>query len=966
MCAACWGRESAVTTFRMPVGPAATVWAKSRRSDDGWLSLWRHLDDTAAVAGRLWDEWLPESVRRLIGEGVPGGKDDGRALTVWLAGVHDIGKATPAFAIQVDGLARRMREHGLQMRVDPDRKLAPHATAGHLLLEKWLCTVHGWDECDAQQFAVIVGGHHGVPPEYGGLVEARRRPSLLGHAADQALWQEVQCQLLDRAAGLAGVRDRLPGWRGVRLTQPVQALLTAVVIVADWIASNDELFPYEQIDTNEWDRIDAAWRCLDLPRPWRAVPVTSSPEALFRSRFDLLHDAVMRPVQRAVIEMAQSMEEPGLLLVEAPMGEGKTEAALAAAEVLAARSGAGGCFVALPTRATSDAMFERVLAWLRRVPDADPARPALSVALAHGKARLNEQFEALLRAGRSVSVDLDGDRARQELAAHQWLIGRKKSTLSSFVVGTIDQLLFSALKARHVVLRHLGLAGKVVIIDEAHAYDVYMSAYLDRALEWLGSYRVPVVILSATLPSDRRKAMVKAYDRGRSGPMDRPRRSSRRTTASGGGNDAYASLDGDVGYPVLVASSAVGNPQIRVTEPSSRAVTVSLEPLPDELAVLAQLLRVELADGGCALVIRNTVRRVQETARFLRDSLGEVPVSVAHSRFLAPDRSVNDRMLQDLFGPPSRGGTRGRPRPHRHLVVASQVAEQSLDIDFDLLITDLAPVDLILQRLGRLHRHHRANRPGRLREARCFITGVDWAATPPEPAPASVLVYDRYLLLRSLAVVLSHLEERKPLLLPLHIAPLVQEAYSDREVGPKAWADEMAAARDAFMRRQREKQRKARDFILDPPGKAGDPLIGWLRANAGDIGDDEPRGRAQVRDTPAETVEVVVVVRRADGTLITPPWLERSAGLEVPADSRPSRALAKVISSCTLALPAPLCDLSVIEELERRGDFPAWRQDPWLEGQLVLILDEDGNTELARYSLHYDRWIGLEVARHED
>ena len=120
-----------------------------------------------------------------------------------------------------------------------------------------------------------------------------------------------------------------------------------------------------------------------------------------------------------------------------------------------------------------------------------------------------------MKVGRSVGIELDGEPQTRELAAHRWLSGRKKALLSSFVVGTIDQLLFAALKSRHLALRHLGLAGKVVIIDEAHAYDVYMSQYLDRALEWLAAYRVPTIVLSATLPGRRRKEMLQAYERGR-------------------------------------------------------------------------------------------------------------------------------------------------------------------------------------------------------------------------------------------------------------------------------------------------------------------------------------------------------------------------------------------------------------------------------------------------------------------
>ena len=237
--------------------------------------------------------------------------------------------------------------------------------------------------------------------------------------------------------------------------------------------------------------------------------MTSPVDSLFRNRFRLTPEQQPYPVQAAAVQIALGMADPGLMIIEAPMGEGKTEAALAAAEILAATTGAGGCFLALPTRATSDAAFPRMLNWLERVPDADRERGALAVGLAHGKARFHTDFQDLMKVGRSVGIELDGEPQTRELAAHRWLSGRKKALLSSFVVGTIDQLLFAALKSRHLALRHLGLAGKVVIIDEAHAYDVYMSQYLDRALEWLAAYRVPTIVLSATLPGRRRKEMLR-------------------------------------------------------------------------------------------------------------------------------------------------------------------------------------------------------------------------------------------------------------------------------------------------------------------------------------------------------------------------------------------------------------------------------------------------------------------------
>lgn len=186
-------------------GPARSVWAKHDRDGGGWLPLWRHLEDCAAVAGLLWDEWVPASVRGLIAGVLPGGEADARALVVWLAGVHDIGKTTPTFACQVDDLAEVMRDQGLEMRsaaaMGPDRRLAPHGLAGQVLLGEWLEERHGWAAGRTGQFTVAVGGHHGVPPEHGQIKALYEHEELLrtpgpgggcGGGSRRSCWMRVR------------------------------------------------------------------------------------------------------------------------------------------------------------------------------------------------------------------------------------------------------------------------------------------------------------------------------------------------------------------------------------------------------------------------------------------------------------------------------------------------------------------------------------------------------------------------------------------------------------------------------------------------------------------------------------------------------------------------------------------------------------------------------------------------------
>ncbi|MER7987706.1 type I-E CRISPR-associated protein Cse1/CasA [Streptomyces noursei] len=950
-------------TFAHLSAAAGSTWAKHDRRTDSWMPLWRHMADSGAIAGLLWETWIPRSLKELVAEALPGGEADALTLVQFLASAHDSGKATPAFACQVESLAARMRDAGLDMLLareyGQDRRLAPHGLAGQLLLQEWMEERFGLRGRVSGQFAVVAGGHHGTPPDHQQIHDLQLRPHLLRHPGPSEVeWCRVQYELMDGCAAAVGATERLPEWRGVRLPQPVQVILTAVVIVADWIASSPELFPY---DPETWQprgpvgerrRLQAAWQGLDLPEAWAPQESREAAEQLFAQRFPKLNGAVIRPVQAEAVRMARAMPSPGLLVIEAPMGEGKTEAAFAAAEVLAARSGAGGVLVALPTRATGDAMFPRLLDWLDRLPgaeDADGGRR--SVVLAHAKAALNERWAGLLREGQRsiVAVDLDGTEHWGEgrtkpagLHAHQWLRGRKKQLLASFAVATIDQVLFAGLKTRHLALRHLAVAGKVVVIDEVHAYDAYMGRYLDRVLEWLAAYRVPVVLLSATLPADRRRALVAAY-------------------SGSAGDEVETAADA---YPLITAVSP-GHPVLSAypVAASGRRTQVMLERLDDDLDALADRLEQELADGGCALVVRNTVDRVLATADVLRERLGNEAVTVTHSRFLAADRAAKDADLLRRFG------RAGQERPRRHVVVASQVLEQSLDVDFDLLVTDLAPVDLVLQRMGRLHRHPR-RRPSRLAQARCLITGVkDWQADPPLAVEGTRAVYrSEYNLLHSAAVLGPYLDG-DPLELPDAISPVVQAAYGDDRVGPTAWAEQLSEARVAHERLLVEKREQAGGFLLDPVRRPGRPVYGWLEAAAGDV-DDSPAGRAQVRDSE-ETLEVLVVQRHADGRLTTVPWLDDGAeggrgGLELPTDFPPSRRAAEAVAASALTLPVRFSKRwmidRTIEELERFL-VPAWqtKECPWLDGELILALDADCQSHLAGFVLSYSRADGLRV-----
>lgn len=950
----------------------AVAWAKSSPHQDPerWLPLWQHLDDTADVAGFLWDDWVAPSVRATISTGLPGGLDDGRRLLTWLAGAHDVGKASPAFAVQVGALSNRMTRLGMRVGefVVADRAKLRHEVAGAAALDRWLQT-HGTLDIDQRaQLTTVLAAHHG------GFHTRRAVREPRGHLLGGGRWDAVRDALLDRAAARAGILDRLDAWGAVRLPQVAVHLLTGVVIMADWIASDEETFPLLPLDDapppappipGPSPRSLEAWRYVRLSDRWAPVAPDSDVASVFRDRFPGTGEGP-RPIQAAVAELAATMPAPGLVVVEAPMGVGKTEAAFLAAETLASRTGSSGVAWALPTQATSNAMFSRMHAWTRRLPS--PGGGRQSIALVHGKAALNDEYTdlRLRRLSRVYDEEPQARGARTriddrlDVAADEWTTGRKRAALSTFVVGTIDQVLFGALVARHLVLRQLAFAGKVVVIDEVHSADVYMSTFLDRALEWLGAAGAPVVLLSATLPAARRADLYIAYERGR-------------RARSGLAGDrwvdaARTALDGDIGYPAVIATGA-HLPAISVHPSPGPGSAVHVHRLDDDTDSLVALLTDRLRDGGCAVVVRDTVRRAQQTARDLAARLPDVDVTVGHAQYLAGTRAANDAALLRRFGPHGPGVD----RPTRHVVVATQVVEQSLDVDFDLMVTDLAPVDLVLQRLGRLHRHRRADRPPAVREPHCYVTGVDWNTQVPTFSQGVAAVYEPWLLLRALSVLGAHLDGR-PLTLPDDIAPLVQSAYASDTAAPTGWESALDGSWRAYAEHQATRVGIAQHFVLPEPGQLDGTLYGLQRLGVGAVDEDSPAAQGYVRDG-GDSIEVVVVQRGADGTDRVPDWLPKRDGelsgragellpfRHIELDRPQARALAR----CTLRLPASMTRQdagarAVIAHLER-DRFDGWQRTPLLTNQLALVLDDDGRATVAGFDLQYDEALGLLAER---
>jgi CRISPR-associated endonuclease/helicase Cas3 len=327
--------------------------------------------------------------------------------------------------------------------------------------------------------------------------------------------------------------------------------------------------------------------------------------------------------------------------------------------------------------------------------------------------------------------------------------------------------------ARHFFVRLYGLSGKAVVIDEAHAYDTYTSELLENLLLWLSALRVPVVLLSATLPEEKREKLLRAYA---------PR----------------AALPPVVDYPCALAVQPSCEQALYAPVPWSDAKTFTLDYRElDEgqhLEAVELALRDLLAKGGCALCMTNTVDEAQALYAHLDDSLdlGD-NIHLFHARFPMEQRLDIEERMKRLFGKDPKH------RPERAVLVATQVAEQSLDADFDLLISHLAPIDLLFQRMGRVHRHGNKQRPSGLQQPRVICLGH------PLPSDADLVninlnnieslrnfvrlhfgmsgfVYSPEVLLKSALVIREKNARAAALSIPTDIQPLIAQVYGPETV----------------------------------------------------------------------------------------------------------------------------------------------------------------------------------------
>lgn len=720
-------------------------WAKTLPGDRPGISVHDHCLNVGCVARQLWRALLP-TVRELLPPGA-----------VTLAALHDVGKISTGFLCKCHTwlVQNNLADCALNEFWQGAEK--DHSIVSQHCLQKQLEKDH------AELWAVAVGAHHGrVHGRRINVLNETKARAATEHAARQKLIEDLVRRFGQLPSSPPG-RDLSDLW-----------LLAGFIAVADWIGSNEVFFSPEK-GLSEEEANNRAMAGLAAIN-WSSGHLQHGKD--FTETFGIVTGP--NPLQSQLVEMAI---EPGCYIVEGPMGCGKTEAALAAAQRLILAGFHQGIYFALPTQVTSNRIHRRVGRFLENA-----LAERANFRLAHAASWLEEEQTVQLR----PTVLHDENSARESSEARSWFASSKHALLARYGVGTIDQALQAVVAVKHFFVRRFGLAGKVVILDEVHSYDVYTGALIKQLVRELLALRCTVIVLSATLTRARRQELLECAGQKAQLPEARA----------------------EEPYPLISIVNHQGvSRQKGLAWEQQKVIRLRLEAMEETDIIEECIQRAEA--GQHVLYLRNTVAEAQSTYRAFASArrTGAAQLGLLHSRFPFFRREQLETEWLRRLGKERDADSGGS------ILVATQIVEQSVDLDVDFIVSDLAPTDMLLQRMGRLWRHARPQRQALEPEFWIRMPSVNLGASAAELKAAlgkTGRVYAPYVLLRTMRVF----ERRGSLSLPDQIRQLLESTYQDVPVeqDPPGWKE---------LRRELERKRdeladlaKTATLVLGQPSLA--------------------------------------------------------------------------------------------------------------------------------------------------
>ena len=843
-------------------------WGKAEKAGSSWHPAVCHMLDVGIVARSLLAFQSPQIQKRLLALFGPSATN----TLALIAALHDIGKISPGFQSKRADLCKSLEGLGFgfpKFATSNHGKIAASCLSD-LLQEELYCP-----EESASVLSHVLAAHHGVfvGPE--------------GVLPDGHEWDSARRDIIHFLAEIFEVESL----KYTSIPSTADALLLAgLLTVADWLGSSEEHFSYVGTRHLEIPTYigDCCKRAQDLVKgQWTGSFVKSE-----KSFIDLF-PFPPNPCQEAVLNVTNSLQHPMLIIVESPMGTGKTEAAQAAYSILASRNDLRGMYYALPTQATGNAMFPRMRSFLEKLDVTGQAE----LHLIHANADLNPAYEELKL--NSIN-NFEGN-----VVASSWFTARKRGILAGYGTGTIDQALLSVLRVRHFFLRLFGLSGKLLILDEVHAYDAYMTEEIFRLIGWLSNCASSVVLLSATLPKARRQKLIEAFS-------------------------PSAIFDATPHYPCVIGVDVTGNvewEEIKGLEESGITFSPVISSQKEKTAKSVHLLKEKLADGGCAACILNTVSDAQTIYDAVIKEIHDAKVILFHSRFTLGRRLAIEEQILSYYG---KNGT----RPQKGIVVATQVIEQSLDVDFDLMISDLAPIDLLFKRAGRLHRHSIPRLP-LLRERILYVLMPDIFTANPDFGGSRYVYFPDVLLKTALLFADQDSSHPKTIYVPYGVSSPIEAVYGDEEFIELAhikdnlskWVEERLGKELAHLFAAREVS------LLDVRSCIDDPLyIARLTNN----NDDE----RMISSRLARQNVTLVVLKQGDNlSLHGREDVRKLYGKSIVTDN-----------------------IHLVKHFQSHEPPVEWKDIPLLRHCRPLIFTE-GKMEVGTYLASYDDDVGLRIAR---
>jgi len=894
----------------LPTPPVCQLlWAKTNDEKTRTHPLICHMIDVAQVTLALWKHVLTEGIRTQICATLGTNDDDTAHVIAFWSGLHDLGKASPAFQRQYAPAVATLTKAGLDFETQVGQSSCRHDIITTYVLAGLLVLETGLPEEWANQVAITVGGHHGTWATSQDL-DKYAAPSQVGGKN----WHRVRQELVQRLKKNLHVPSVSLTSLSAEQINSFFTLLGGFTSTADWIGSQQQYFApvFEDVNFDEYTghTEQKALQALNETGWIGWQPPTA--EISFGT---LCNVKQLRPLQEASVALADKLNQPALVIIEAPTGVGKTEAALYLADHWARVLRQRGMYVAMPTMATSNQMFKRVRQVLeRRYPS-----ELVNYQLLHGNALLmnEEQVPRLTKGDKGDDLNI--------VAALEWFTKRKRGLLAPFGVGTVDQTLMSILQTRHFFVRLFGLSHKTVIFDEVHAYDTYMDELFYLLLRWLRAVGASVVILSATLSNVSRRRILAAY------------------------NPELKEIPA-VSYPAITWTAG---DTVQVIPLTAETRTVAVEPIGRDPAEIAHRLTEELQDGGCAAVICNTVRRAQEIYRAINDAkiVPDDDLILFHARFPWEWREEIERDVLARFGKPENGEFRSHKKA---IVVATQVIEQSLDLDFDLMISDLAPIDLLIQRIGRLHRHSENDdqRPVRLKEKRVLIAMPEIENNAPRFERGETRVYEKYFLMRSWAV----LRQQDSITTPDKTQEVIEAVYGDESLLPKLsdpFLPALSDAKEKMENTERKAQSQARSKLISPP----DDEFMLEQSNAG-LEEDNPAlheyRQAATRLAPP-SITLICLYKTPNGLALD----RQTDSTTIDLSQEPDRALTPAL----LNRKVEVADYRVVKYFANQEPPTGWRKNAWLRFARAVDFSEGGeySPNDEKWKLKLDRKLGLIV-----